>query len=478
MLLSMSKLMKKEVIVGDTIYEVLDEIGSGSYGTVSSARIEGSSAVYTIKSISMINEYETMIEQTSIIETSAVRLLDHPNIVKPIGFSLKGDDLHMIMHHEGRSLDRRKLHRDSVKYIMFQLLDALNYMHKSGVVHRDIKTDNILINSHNKPIIIDFGIASVSRSDLEYDQVVSLAWRTPSLITGTITYDIRVDVWALGVVMYNMLTGQRYLFKDIRDESSYILDVASRYEEGRAWAIGIGKTINQVPLLEEKLRNDGLHSEDIDMICSMLKWSYHDIPYPRECLAHTYFNNKNIPFYPTRTPISPYPMISKITRKSRYILFSWISEVCKELKQSRLTLLTTIALFDRYEKVLLHGHKGSIDIPNSKISPTEGIPNEELQVVGEACLYLSIAIVLSNSIDYKDIIDIGAQCYGSCNLPLYVASVYEAVGYQVVSHIPSLSDSYIYSAIHGHVLDTDPYSCMNMDTNDSKDRNNYPSKLY
>lgn len=472
----MLKSMDKEVIVGDTIYEIIEKIGEGAYGSIAKAKIQGSPTLYAIKSVCLNTNLMESIEQTAIIETSALQRLNHSNIIKPIGFSVSNNKLRIVMPYGGESLYMKKLDRTVVKSVMFQLFSACKHMQECDVIHRDIKSPNILIDKNNKVSLIDFGISSISKSDTSYDHVVTLPWRSPAIILGLKSYDIRLDIWSLGSFMYNILTGKFCLFDAINGESSYVRDVACHYEEGIEWHKNKEITPKHTLLLRQKLEDMKLHPEDIDMMCFLLRWRYEDIPYPEDCMRHPYFSSLTIPTHlPSALP-SAYPMISKIDRRMRFVLFDWICDVTRKFLLSRHVLLSTIALFDRYEKSLLSGHRSKHHIPESTISTESGIPKCELQVLGMACFYLVASSNLATSAEYGSVRQIGAHCNGSYYLDKYVLMIYEAVGYQVLSDIPSLEDTFIYSAIHGDVLDQPTHDCIYR-LMDDKPRN-YPERFY
>jgi eukaryotic-like serine/threonine-protein kinase len=148
-------------------------------------------------------------------EAAAVSALTHPGIVRAYEYVEDAGQAYIVMEYvEGRSL-RDDLSRGVVfsltrtVELMSQLLDALHYAHSRGVCHRDIKPSNILIDRSGGPRIVDFGLASATAGAVdEGDEVLG----TPGYIAPE-TYlatesDCRVDVFAAGAVLYELLTGR------------------------------------------------------------------------------------------------------------------------------------------------------------------------------------------------------------------------------------------------------------------------------
>jgi serine/threonine protein kinase len=101
-----------------------------------------------------------------------------------------------------------KLSRDQIKFIFFQVLKALYVTHKAGIVHRDVKLENILISSdYNRAVLCDYGLAANWTNGYTLtDWVGSPLYAAPQLINKE-PYDCSIDVWSLGIVLYTMLHG-------------------------------------------------------------------------------------------------------------------------------------------------------------------------------------------------------------------------------------------------------------------------------
>lgn len=168
-----------------------------------------------------------------IREARVISSLDHPNIVRVYDAGRQGEHIYFVMEYfpgstAGQMLrERQRLPLETVVDIAAQTADALAYAHHEGrLVHRDIKPDNLLVNDRCRVKVLDFGLARIegARSITVAGTVVgSLYYVAPEQLLGR-TLDGRADVYALGVTMYEMLTGQRpYRGQTLTEMSDAIL---------------------------------------------------------------------------------------------------------------------------------------------------------------------------------------------------------------------------------------------------------------
>ncbi|HTD42545.1 MAG TPA: serine/threonine-protein kinase [Bryobacteraceae bacterium] len=143
--------------------------------------------------------------------------LDHPGVMKVIGGE-EHSRVYMVMEWvEGRLLrqvlhDEKKLPVERALKIAIEILDALDYIHRNGVVHRDLKPENIMIDAQDHIKLIDFGIAGVEGARRLTFAKLSQVMGTPDYISPEQVKgkrgDGRSDLYALGVILYEMLTGK------------------------------------------------------------------------------------------------------------------------------------------------------------------------------------------------------------------------------------------------------------------------------
>jgi serine/threonine protein kinase len=173
-------------------------------------------------------------------EGRAIMRLSHPNIARTYGTFKDQGNYYMILEYvSGGALsdwtDRgRKLSLSRTARITLALCDALTYMHRKGVTHCDLNPSNVLFDAQNRPKLIDLGIAHVS------DRLVHRHWQTQrDFPMGTIVYmapeqldgvrdDPRVDLYSLGVMTYQMVTGRHYLDFTLRDTPGAYADNVER----------------------------------------------------------------------------------------------------------------------------------------------------------------------------------------------------------------------------------------------------------
>ncbi|MBK9160594.1 MAG: serine/threonine protein kinase [Nitrosomonadales bacterium] len=199
-------------------YEVLGELGQGAMGIVYKAKDPLIDRVVAIKTINLSlaldekEEYEGRFYQ----EAKAAGRLNHPNIVTIYDVGKSGDIAYIAMELlQGRELrdimnDSGVLPVDQVLDIVMQVASGLSYAHEHEIVHRDIKPSNIMIIRDGHVKITDFGIARMESSAIRTQTGMVLGspkYMSPEQVMGKVI-DQRSDIFSLGVMLYEMLTGQ------------------------------------------------------------------------------------------------------------------------------------------------------------------------------------------------------------------------------------------------------------------------------
>jgi len=199
-------------------YEVLGELGQGAMGVVYKAKDPLIDRVVAIKTINLSlamdekEEYEGRFYQ----EAKAAGRLNHPNIVTIYDVGKSGDVAYIAMELlEGRELrdimnEGALLPIDQVLNIVAQVAQGLAYAHEYGIVHRDVKPSNIMVIRDGHVKITDFGIARMASSSVRTQTGMVLGspkYMSPEQVMGK-SIDQRSDIFSLGVMLYEMLTGQ------------------------------------------------------------------------------------------------------------------------------------------------------------------------------------------------------------------------------------------------------------------------------
>jgi serine/threonine protein kinase len=198
-------------------YEVLGELGQGAMGVVYKARDPLIDRVVAIKTINLglamdeKEEYEGRFYQ----EAKAAGRLNHPNIVTIYDVGKSGDVAYIAMEFlEGRELrdimnERGVLPVEQVLDVTAQVALGLQYAHEHGIVHRDVKPSNIMLVRDGHAKITDFGIARMASSAVRTQTGMVLGspkYMSPEQVMGK-EIDQRSDIFSLGVMLYEMLTG-------------------------------------------------------------------------------------------------------------------------------------------------------------------------------------------------------------------------------------------------------------------------------
>lgn len=199
-------------------YEVVGELGQGAMGVVYKATDPLIDRIVAIKTItlSLAQEEREEYEGRFYQEAKAAGRLSHPNIVTIFDVGRSGDIAYIAMEFlQGRELrdilnDDKLMPVDQVIDIVAQVASGLAYAHEHGIVHRDIKPSNIMVVRDGHAKITDFGIARMASAAVRTQTGMVLGspkYMSPEQVMGKLT-DQRSDIFSLGVMLYEMLTGQ------------------------------------------------------------------------------------------------------------------------------------------------------------------------------------------------------------------------------------------------------------------------------
>ena len=206
---------KKDTVIAKK-YKVLEKVGEGGMGIVYKAKDTKLNRTVALKFLPAELTQDKEAKKRFVQEAQAAAALEHPNIctIYEVDES-EGQTFIAMSYIEGHSLkdllQDGPIDVDGAKDIAIQVAEGLKEAHKKGIVHRDIKPANIMINNEGQAKITDFGLAKLSwGADLT----------KPSTIMGTVAYmspeqargeevDHRTDIWSLGSMLYEMLSGER-----------------------------------------------------------------------------------------------------------------------------------------------------------------------------------------------------------------------------------------------------------------------------
>ncbi|KAI9107289.1 hypothetical protein K1719_021677 [Acacia pycnantha] len=196
-------------------FEKLEKIGQGTYSSVYKARDLETNKVVALKKVRFANMDPESVRFMAR-EIIILRRLDHPNVMKLEGMitSRVSGSLYLIfdyMEHDLTGLAALpgiKFSEEQIKCYMQQLLRGLEHCHKKGVLHRDIKGANLLIDYKGNLKIADFGLATVMDGQSLTSRVVTLWYRSPELLLGATDYGGGVDLWSAGCILAELFAGK------------------------------------------------------------------------------------------------------------------------------------------------------------------------------------------------------------------------------------------------------------------------------
>ena len=204
-------------------YEVLSVIGHGGMGEVYQGMSGDHDRLVAIKVLPQSYVGQVEFQKRFAREARTMTLLDHPNIVKMYDYGETGDGItYMVMEYiQGQNLadlikERGPLSFETVLPFIREFADALDYAHSKGFVHRDIKPSNIMVRTGGDgqlhPVLMDFGVAKIQDAQTHLTgtgAVGTIDYMAPEQIRESGSVDNRADIYAMGLVLYEILTGQR-----------------------------------------------------------------------------------------------------------------------------------------------------------------------------------------------------------------------------------------------------------------------------
>ena len=199
-------------------YNILSKIGEGGMGIVYKAEDTKLKREVAIKFLPQSNTVSEKDKEKLKTEAQIAAGLNHSNIATVYAIEEYGDDTFIVMEYvKGNelkdvfrnSLDK-KLNLNRFLNYAIQITEGLNAAHKKGIIHRDIKSSNIMLSDDGRIRVMDFGLAHIHGDPLvtkKGSTPGTTAYMSPEQIRGE-EIDFRADIWSLGIVLFEMLTGQ------------------------------------------------------------------------------------------------------------------------------------------------------------------------------------------------------------------------------------------------------------------------------
>ncbi|XP_034394224.1 cyclin-dependent kinase 11B isoform X2 [Cyclopterus lumpus] len=302
-------------------FQCLNRIEEGTYGVVYRAKDKKTDEIVALKRLKMEKEKEGF-PITSLREINTILKAQHPNIVtvREIVVGSNMDKIYIVMNyveHDLKSLMetmKQPFLPGEVKTLMIQLLRGVRHLHDNWILHRDLKTSNLLLSHKGILKIGDFGLAREYGSPLKpYTPVVVTLWyRSPELLLGAKEYSTAVDMWSVGCIFGELLT-QKPLFpgkSEIDQINKVFKDLGSPSEKiwpGYNEMPAVKKmTFTEYPYNHLRKRFGALLSDQgFDLMNKFLTYCPSKRILSDEGLKHEYFRESPLPIDPSMFPTWP-----------------------------------------------------------------------------------------------------------------------------------------------------------------------------
>ena len=304
--------INQDINLGDiSKYEVNAKIGRGRYSEVYSGIIKNTDNKVVIKILKPINKNKIKREVVIL-----KYLKDCPNSVHLIDIT-KGEatDIYCLIYNNisGHELKLFSINitPEDLKLYIYKILQCLNFCHSKKIMHRDIKSGNIVINSITKELnVIDWGLSEYYIENYKYcTRVGTRYYKAPELLLDYKKYDYAIDLWSVGCLFGGLLFQKDFLFKgdDLNDQLIKVVEVfgfqeVENYLNKYKNETKINqKSLNKIKNFTKKEWKSFINSnnkylvndEALDLLDKLLKFDQEERINAKDALKHPYFNNLN-----------------------------------------------------------------------------------------------------------------------------------------------------------------------------------------
>ena len=444
-----------------------DLLGSGTYGVVYSCSDKNTGGNYAIKR-NMASKNTFFLNSIRELDL-LVKLRNHPHIVRLEYVSYdnpfiegcfeileskdrkqqRDDNIHFIFNkatcdlHEFIGNTMKNKDFKLIKRYMIQLLLSVEYIHHHKIIHCDIKPSNVLIMEDdfdilgNKNIVqlCDFGL-SIPHTYQGYQtpNVVTSWYRAPEIILGYPHYDYKSDIWALGCILFEMISGTAFLFGSATGDNSLISRILGKLPEEiptklmrsfvkankwrkielfkyatpaknkrKNWLVQLGLSVGEIREFEEKIGKIDIFC---DLLDQMIKFDWDERNNITECINHPFFNDQLDLITENRRLYNPIGSFEKELHIYECTERKWICEEVLNIYKNRnkikwydhRVLFQSIRLFDSYMA-------GMFELNNVLPANGEIFTKYETLLKFYSFIYLSIKYfgVLEFKISFNDV---------------------------------------------------------------------------
>lgn len=274
-------------------YIIQEKLGSGGMGSVYTAKDRLTGEIVALKRVLISSEKTTQTSNTEFLTALATEFrtlagLRHPYIVRVIDYGFSFDEGQPQPYFTMEYLPNAKTITDTVSdqsletqvRLLTEMLMALAYLHRRGVIHRDLKPDNVLVDSTGRVKVLDFGLAFETSGKSNFSSVSdtagTLAYMAPELVAGG-TATVQSDLYAAGIVIYEILSG-RFPFNQT-DNASLFNDIIYLVPDTSMFNVELGSLLARLLSKDPKMRPSSAE-EMIKALCEAT-----DQPLPLENIA-------------------------------------------------------------------------------------------------------------------------------------------------------------------------------------------------
>lgn len=421
-------------------YDLFDQIGEGSYGTVCKARYQGK--IYAIKKQPIYRKDRGIYNSSYYIEASLLAQMNHPNIVKPYQYIFWGDYFYIIMPYYSFKLPSKQ-NFNYYRNLFYSLLSAGYYMEMNGIIHRDLKPANIIFRNREEGVLIDYGLGIMiydEKQDRATDgQIQTYIYRAPEVYEGSTNYTSKIDVWSMGLILYELYTGERLIPYEFDEKQ---VPKRIRYLLGQAYKSRIEESVLDIiegegTELDRRFERTGVKGQLAELLRNMLKYDPQERFTFEQCLQSPLFQE-----LPQVQPIIlpfPYPQISPLNTNARQILLTWLLDVTVALKHHYRVFVTAVLLLDRF-------FKARQQLAHQK-------NRQNFQLYGIACFALAERLFDYDLEQLDGYAKLARNTYKQVKINDTMQEIFEALNFQLYCHLSQALEAdpehYIYLLVSG-----------------------------
>lgn len=278
-------------------------IGAGTYGVVFKAKNKLTNKTMALKKI-RLEDNEEGIPSTAIREVAMLKELNHPNIVSLKEVLFQGKKLYLVFEYLDYDLKKfmdsvdKPLSEEVVKNSITQILVGLDFCHQNRVLHRDLKPQNLLIDTQGTVKLADFGLARAFQLPVRTytHEVVTLWYRPPEILLGTDIYHTSVDIWSVGTIFAELVSGVPLFPGESEIDQLFKIFRVCGTPNNSVWA-GVEKLANfngSFPRWKAKEMKKFLSLDDLQdhFLKCMLSMAPDKRPSTSQLLRHPYLKSK------------------------------------------------------------------------------------------------------------------------------------------------------------------------------------------